>query len=358
MPLEFANWVDLLPILRENSALWSVGLSEQLYRDYVWRQINHPWSRKHLRYLICREGGVVVSCCKVYQHVFSSRGEEIPILGISAVFVPARYRGKGFGRRMLLDLIELAREEKQAGLMLYSDIGSHFYGEAGFEPFWSIDFVISLEKLRLANVNPFKDRLPMVKILESVHDGQSNVRLDPGLPSQFLGEMVRHYRRWLRRQPFGLWRSEEYLAFKLGREEFLTINSSLEWPKKTFWVVDEFERDFAYAITEKGETRLRILEMIGSHKGVQALWQAILSFALDQKLERIGGWEAVVREYAPSFSVSQIFDDKNSFGLERDSLQVFYSERDWGLPTIYPLNGCLDSWWSYYPCPFLELDHF
>jgi predicted acetyltransferase len=308
--------------------------------------------------VICRERGVVVSCCKLYQFVFSSRGEEIPILGISAVFVPERHRGKGFGKRMLLDLIQLAQEEKQAGLMLYSDIGNQLYGEVGFEAFWSIDFVVSLEKLRLAKVNPFKDQLARVKTLESVHGSQSSIRLDPGLPDQFLGEMVRHYRRWLRRQPFGFCRTEEYLAFKLGREEFLAMNSSLPWPKKTFWVVNQSVQEFAYAITERGETRLRILEMIGSTVGVQTLWQAILSFALDQKLERIGGWEAVVREYAPSFSISQILGDKDSFGLGRDSLQIFSAERDWGLPTIYPLNGRLDSWWNYYPCPFLELDHF
>jgi len=356
MSLEPATWTELLPILRESFELWSAGLPEELYRHYVWRQVNHAWSRKHQQYMVYRHKGTVVSCCKTYKYTFMSRGQEFPVTGIGSVFTAAKYRGKGYGRGMIEDVIALAHSEKKAAVMLFSDIGDQWYGDLGFEAFSAIDFCIELDRFRLNGVSA-----PVSETLESIeaHPGSTEiVRLQAGLPSEVLGEMVRHYGRWLARQPFGLVRDQEYLAFKLGREEFLIKYSSLDWPKKTIWFRRDRQSDFAYAITEAADSSLRILELIGPAAGRQAIWQAIFHFALDHGFARIRGWEAVIKDFAPSFSLSQLVSPENRDACSRNVLQIYSSERTWGLPMLLPFDERLSEWRNYFPCPVLELDHF
>jgi predicted N-acetyltransferase YhbS len=358
MSLELATWTEMLPILRESFAIWSAGLSEEHYRHYVWRQINHPWSRMHQRYLVYRENDAIVSCCRVYKYVFTSRGEALPFFGVGSVFTPERYRQKGYGRRMLTEVIALAESQEQAGVLLYSEIGGQWYSDLGFEPFSAIDFYIDLEQLRLNGMTLANSKSAKLESFTAQHENESVIRLDAGLPNDLLSKLARHYGRWLRRQPFGLRRDEEYFAFKFGREEFLIKYSALNWPKKTIWVLPESETEFGYAISEQSETSLRILEIIGSATGRQAIWHAIFRFALESGLAFMRGWEAVIRDFAPSFSLRQLCASEDKDRLSRNALQIYSTERTWGLPMLLPLQERLTDWWTYYPCPFLELDHF
>jgi predicted N-acetyltransferase YhbS len=356
MALELATWTELLPILRETFEIWAAGLPEDLYRQYVWRQINHPWSRKHQQYVVYRQMGAVVSCCKIYQYTFMSRGRPLLITGIGGVFTAEKERGKGYGKSMVADIVARAKSEEKAGVMLFSDIGEALYDELGFEAFSAVDFYIELDRFRLNGANVVES-----ESLDSIQlqpDAQEIIRLETGLPSEVLDEMVRHYGRWLARQPFGFVRDQEYLAFKLGREEFLVKYSSLDWPKKTIWFRPDRQNDFAYAITENTESSLRILELIGPEAGRQALWNAIFRFALDRGFARIRGWEAVIKDFAPSFSLAQIFRPESRGAFNRRALPIYSTERSWGLPMLLPFDEQLHDWWNYFPCPFLELDHF
>jgi len=357
MPLELATWTDLLPILRESFDVWSAGLPEELYRHYVWRQINHPWARKHQHYMVYRDMGAVVSSCKIYKYTFMSRGQEFSVTGVGSVFTAAKERGRGYGKRMIADLIAQAQSEKKAGVMLFSDIGDDWYGDFGFEPFSAIDFLIELDRFRLDGAGlRASDGLEAIQAQH--HDTDEIVRFTPGLPSEVLTEMIRHYRRWLRQQPFGFMREEEYLAFKLGREEFLIEYSNLDWPKKTIWFRRDRHNQFAYAITESTESTLRVLEIIGPAAGRQAIWQAIFRYAVDHGFARIRGWEAVIRDFAPSFSLLPLFSSHKQDAFDRNALQIFSTERSWGLPMLLAFDERLSDWWNYLPCPFLELDHF
>jgi hypothetical protein len=252
----------------------------------------------------------------------------------------------------------MAESQGLAGVLLYSEIGDGWYADFGFEPFSAIDFHIDLNEFRRNNLTVMPSQSDQIQMITAHHRSGEISRLETGLPRELLSQLTRHYGRWLRHQPFGLSRSEEYLAFKFGREEFLIEYSSLNWPKKTIWMLSESENNSAYAITEQSDSTLRLLEIIGSTAGRQAIWQTIFRSALENGVERLRGWEAVIRDFAPSFSLKQLCPPENRTLLNRGALQIYSSERTWGLPMLLPLKEGVSDWWSYYPCPFLELDHF
>jgi len=357
MSLDLATWTEIIPILRESSAIWSAGLSEDLYRHYTWRQLHHAWSRQNLRFMVYRDKGQVVTSCKLYNCKYLSRGAELRLVGVGAIFTPQRHRGNGYGRRLLEEIIDRAQAQEQAGVLLYSEIGEAWYTDMGFEPFSAIDFYIDLDQLRANGIRLQAKPSPQPEMIQSRHDREKLSGLETGLPPAILSDLSRHYMRWLGRQPFGFIRDENYLAFKFGREEFLVSHSSLNWPKKTFWMLDEGSDNGGYAITEQAGSNLRILEVIGTESARQVLWQSIFSYALNNEISRLRGWEGVIRDFAPAFSLKQIVDADDSLAANRSSMQIYSAERNWGLPLLLPLQEGISDWWNQFPCPFMELDY-
>ena len=253
MSLDLATFIDLLPIFRENFSLWSTGLSRQLYEHFLWRQTIHPWGRKHIRYAVLRRKGAIVSSCKIYSQVINYRHEQLPFFGIGAVFTPEKYRGFGFAGRLLAQVIAAAKSEDLYGLYLFSDIGEEFYERFDFVPFADIDFFIDLSCLQTNNATQSlpRDEDPRVTAHLVSEQSSHSYSLAPGISNELLNEITCHYQRWLTKQPFAVYRNEDYFSFKLGKEEFLRRHSSLKWPGKTIWLFRGRPGAIAYALTEQ-----------------------------------------------------------------------------------------------------------
>jgi predicted acetyltransferase len=359
MSLELATFTDLLPIFRENYSLWSTGLSRQLYEYYLWRQTVHPWGRKHIRYAVLRHKSAIVSSCKIYSQVISYRHEQLPLFGIGAVFTPEKYRGFGFAGRLLAQVIAAAKSEDMTGVYLFSDIGEEFYERFDFVPFSDIDFFIDLSFLQANKASQsLRDQDPRVTVHLLSQQSGYPCALTPGISNELLEEITCHYQRWLTRQPFAVYRNEDYFSFKLGKEDFLRRHSTLKWPAKTIWLFRSRPGALAYAITEQAPDSFRILEIVGTADGREAIWQAIFRYSLRHEIKRIKGWEAVVNDFSPSYSWHELCPDALRAGLGSARYRINSQERGWGLPMLVPISRRLHNWWSYLPCPFLELDHF
>ena len=98
---------------------------------------------------------------------------------------------------------------------------------------------------------------------------------------------------------------------------------------------------------------MRILEVIGSTFARERLWQELYHKAVSSGIKRMRGWEAVVRDFAPGFSLKSMPWAENVAVL--DKIHAF--ERDWGTPMIFLFNQSLTHWLKVVPCPILELDH-
>jgi len=258
---------------------------------------------------------------------------------------------------MVEHIVDMAQSQALAGVLLYSEIGEFWYSDLGFEPFSTIDFCIDLEQLRASSMTVEVQQRPKLEMIQSQHHSRRITGLESGLPQSVLEDLSRHYMRWLSRQPFGLIRNENYLAFKLGKEEFLVSHSSCNWPKKTYWLLSQSSQDGGYAITEQSGANLRILEVIGSESARRILWQSIVEYALDNQISRLRGWEAVIRDFAPAYSVKQIVGAQKGPAGTRSVMQIHCVERSWGLPMLLPLQEGLDHWWNQFPSPFMELDY-
>jgi hypothetical protein len=178
--------------------------------------------------------------------------------------------------------------------------------------------------------------------------------LYPGVSAETITEMSRHYARWLSRQPFGIERSEEYFAYRLGRERFIARRSKLGWPELIITMAYGSANDCGYALTECSGMTMRILEVIGSPDARQELWRELYRKALRLGLRRMRGWESVVADFAPSFSYQWIGADLST--LPNGDRKILYFERDWGKPMMLTFNHTLESWFRVFPCPLLELD--
>ncbi len=343
MSLDLATWTELLPVLRENSALWSAGMKQDVYKEYLFRQINHAWARRHFRYMVFRDHGRIVSSCKLYDLKFSSRGHTYSFIGIGAVFTQNAFRGHGYARKMLEEVMKLARKEERAGILLYSDIGDSFYTEIGFEPIGALEFTVYLEPSDLVDavITPHVEE----------PDGADVHHLKPIFSEETISEIVTIHSRWLRRQPLGIVRDKDYMYYKLGRERFLHLHSTLSWPAIQIMNVRHSAEECGYALYEESGATLRVFEVIGSEESCKILWQQIYDRAVAKKVKRIRGWEGAVTDFAPGFKFTEITKG-NSDG------KIYSFERNWGVPMLMPFTPEMEMWETVFPCPLLEIDHF
>lgn len=359
MSIEIALWNDILPVLRENFKLWTPGLSPQRYRHYIWSQLHTTWSRQNLTYICWRERGRLAASCKLYRLNFSAHSHSFALAGISAVFTQEEFRGRGIAKKFMHALIDQCKREHLDGVLLFSDIGSPFYKGLGFQAMGGADFAIYLpEKTRTVNsekaiLRSKNERINRFTTLSNAPDQLDHCQFSPGIGEPVLEEMVRHYMRWLSRQPFGISRNTAYFAYKLARERFITINSKLSWPVTRITTFNSGGDSFGYALTEHGGVTMRVLEVIGSTSARAELWQDLCDQAMVSGIRRIRGWESVVRDFAPGFSCP--FLQAEQINMHDYKIHAF--ERDWGKPMLFIFNKALSNWPHIVPCPILELDH-
>ena len=359
MKLETADWQDLLPVFRETFKIWSPGLSKSHYLEYQRKQAIHPWSRRNIRHLTLNQGGKIVSSLKFSNISLQVRDAEFRIGGIGAVYTQSDFRHMGFASELMEKSIDLAKNEGYKGLLLFSDIDCSFYARFGFEEIGAADLLIHLPFIKGKPVFP-----PHINISD---DGVLKIETDDGiyelrqerLLSQHLDLTTRHYRQWLRRQPYGIDRDLQYFSFKLMRETYLHENSRLAWPAICISTVFLNGQAVGYAITESAGGVLRILEIAALSKIREVIWGALLVRALHEKLMRIRAWEGLAADFAPGFNLKQLIKRTGLdevFPAEYRG-QLNYYSRTWGKGMILPFDDGLADLHSCAPCPLVELDH-
>jgi predicted N-acetyltransferase YhbS len=366
MLIETASWNDILPILRTNFRIWSPGLSESDYQHYIWSQLQTPWARRNLRYILYRDGGETKATCKTYRLTLRSRSKVFNFAVLGAVFTQEKFRGKGLAKDLIALLIDQFQEQSFDGVLLFSDIDPDFYRSMGFVQMGSREFAMFLPHEGQIETEADLGRHPSAAASVEYHtltaaDSQIqnknaafSYHLDPGIESEVLAEMTRHYARWLRRQPFGVERSEEYFAYRLGRERFIAMHSKLGWPEMIVTITKLDCNEYGYALTECSGMTMRILEVVGSPTAKQELWRQLLAKALRSGIKRIRGWESIISDFAPAFSYQSILPE--TCRLKASQCRIYSYERDWGRPMMLAINEEARSCLEVLPCPLLELD--
>ncbi|MBP9808264.1 GNAT family N-acetyltransferase [bacterium] len=325
---------EILHVLHETYELWSTGLTKADYYQYNCFQRNHDWGRRHLKFLALKHGGEIAVGCKAYQIEISSRGKNYQFLGIGALFSRRKFRGQGLGARFMEEFIDRAENIGAAGILLFSDIGSEFYEQFGFQELSSLDFAIdlALAQWRL----PDRTSCAAFTIEELGHE--------------HIEVLHRYHQRWLSRRPFAVRRSAKYWHYKIAKELFLHQNSTLAWPR-----LQLLKADNGYCIYEVGGKTMRILELVDGGIGPENIWRAILTQANALQIRKIRGWEGNLRGLEPGFNFKSFLAGDNFQADFRG--QIYYSERNWGRSMMLSLDNKVDDWLYQFPCPLMELDH-
>jgi GNAT superfamily N-acetyltransferase len=339
MPLKPLSSIDALPVMHETRTIWSAGLTVDEYYDYNEMQRHDTWGRRNLQlYGYETSDGQIAASLKLYQLTMTARGQEFPCYGVGAIFSLKKFRGRGFGGKMVQSVIEKGRQDGKAALLLFSDIGLAFYEQYGFREIGTVELSIFVDASHID-----QRKLHGVK-----YDVTPLSEIDFNL-------LERHHRRWLRRRPFGVSRSLDYFAYKARKERFLHEHSRLPWPKLHVITVQNDSGDLGYAIFEIGGTNLRVLELVTAASLTETIWRAIFIEALKQQIHRIKSWESNILELAPGFSLKSFL---GSTVYKQDfTPTIYYSQRSWGKVMILPLENSLLPWLRSFPSPILELDH-
>lgn len=359
MKLESVEWQDLLPVFRETFKIWSPGLSKSHYLDYQRKQAIHPWSRRNIRHLTLTQSGKILSSLKLSNISLQVRDANYPIGGIGAVYTQIDCRNMGYASELMEKTIELARHEGYKGLLLFSDIDCGFYTRFGFEEIGAADLLIHLPFIKGQPVFP-----PHIKMSD---DGSIELETDEGLyelrqerlHQYHLDQATRHYRQWLRRQPYGIDRNRQYFSFKLMRENYLHEHSRLAWPAISIMTVFANGQQVGYAITESAGGVLRVLEVAAKKNIREIIWGALLIRSLNEKLLRIRAWEGLAADFAPGFNLKQLIKRcglAETFPSDYKG-QLNYYNRTWGKGMFLPFDDSLADIHTFAPCPLVELDH-
>lgn len=327
MALEIAEWNDVQRVLRQTFSIWSPGLNHSQYFYYAWRQRQHPWARRHYRYLINRQGNEITGSLKLYEMHFAAGSRTFRLAGLGAVFTPEHLRGNGYGKMLMQSVLDLIRQEGFDAAYLFSDIGAPFYSRFGFQELGANEFW-----LRLPDPPDHADLLEAIcgdEMVSGLGQEAASVEVD------HIPALDRYYMWWLRRQPYAVSRAPDYWRYRLFRESYLHKHSTWGWPGlEVVWQHDGAAG--GYAIIEQGKSILRILELTGSDEVRQLLWSKLIRLAILRGCERIRGWEALRPQHLG---------------------RIRLSRRTWGLPMILPINPKLELVVETPICNMLELDH-
>ncbi len=364
--LEQADWCDIQRILKETFDIWSPGLSREKYINFIWRQMQHPWSKRNYSYLILRDGKgspTPAASLKYYRLRISSKGISYPFIGLGAIYTRKDLRGRGFATDLIKLVLDKASSEGNHGVILFSDIPPSFYREFGFYDLNNEKFILTLSDQHQSpptqegssrGSSPTGDTVAWRRVVNV--DGAAIAVNTKYLTTErgMIDFVTKHYRRWLRGQPYGLERSSTYFHFKVFRENYLADNSVLAWPRLEL-LTREGDDQSGYAIIEHGGRVLRILELVGNSEERRILWNGIFARAQDLQAIRISGWESILTDLIPGFSLAQFstFDDNIRYNCK----SLMFADKIKGRSMLLPFNPELKNWLTICPCPFLELDH-
>ncbi len=121
-------------VYRESHALWGAGLSTADYREF-WRELQATdWGTRHSAFLVWL--GIrdeILSSLKIYRLPLRLDGRTYSAVVLGAIFTPAESRRQGHAAEMVRALLHQIQEEGDCVAMLFSDIGTRYYEELGFQ---------------------------------------------------------------------------------------------------------------------------------------------------------------------------------------------------------------------------------
>jgi GNAT superfamily N-acetyltransferase len=120
-------------ILDGTHSIWSEGLNRSDYSRWQRAQLHTAWGRRHLRRLALLDGDDLLTSAKQYDLTAMVGGDQVPVLGIGAVFTPPAHRGRGHARRLIEAMTTDATERGCRAALLFSEIGPAYYASMGFE---------------------------------------------------------------------------------------------------------------------------------------------------------------------------------------------------------------------------------
>ncbi|MBZ0186554.1 MAG: GNAT family N-acetyltransferase [Candidatus Obscuribacterales bacterium] len=352
----------LRQLLKETARIWSPGLGQNDYIEFIERQLNHRFARNGLEFLtVCpgseaepsaeptidqpENGAGCLGGLKYYRLSFRARSKSEPLklAGLGAVFTIAEKRGTGIGKTMIELAIRRALEENLDGLLLYSDIDNSYYHRLGFRDLPSRQFFLRPGNLDAAQIEP------LIEESESIPIKSIPITCQP-LSLASLDCLSSYYKRFQARLELSQNRSDDYWHFMFDKESFIERKRNGDWPSiellssTTESTADN--KNWGYALIRVTGSKLRVLEMTGSEITRTFFWARILRTAIERSASSIVGWESLFFDSLPSGLSKQ-------FGI---ALQI--ERRSHGKGMILALSKKVANWNQISPCPLLEFDHF
>jgi predicted N-acetyltransferase YhbS len=133
-------------ILDDTFSLWNDGLTRDRYADYNAAQLRTAWGARHLERIALVDGDRLLASAKRYRFVLSADGADVPAVGIGAVFTPPGDRRRGHARALLEHVMDAAAAEGAGAALLFSEIGTDYYGRLGFVPLPLVDAELAVER--------------------------------------------------------------------------------------------------------------------------------------------------------------------------------------------------------------------
>ncbi len=268
--LSLASSDEIRAILSETHALWGEGMTLDDYIAFVWVQMESPWGRENFRYLVWKEGTLVLSSLKLYRLHARCGSRHVTLGGIGAVYTPMAQRGRGHARAMLAAVLERLPSEGAHGALLFSDIGAEYYRQLGFRPMPSQEFSAPLALIPMNEPSPF-----VVKRIRDV-DWPDVERLYEWTTASDSFALRRSSAYW------DHWRRKEH-------ERLKRLPAGAMSPRH--WIARRGEESVGYALTVFEPPALVLKELIVAD-GIREIADALLA-AIRQDGEELGAVQLV-----------------------------------------------------------------
>lgn len=255
--LSLASSDEIRAILLETHALWGEGMTLDDYIAFVRAQMESPWGRENFRYLVWREGTLILSSLKLYRLHARCGSRHVILGGIGAVYTPWAQRGQGHARAMLAAVLERLQAEGAHGALLFSDIGAEYYRRLGFRPVPSHEFSVPL------TVIPTNESSSVV--VERIRDAD-------------WPDVERLYEQATASDPFVLHRSSTYWAHWRRKEQERMGRLPEGVRSSRHWIARREGESVGYVLTVFEPPALVLKELIiadGTQETAEALLAAI-----------------------------------------------------------------------------------
>ncbi|RPJ72707.1 MAG: GNAT family N-acetyltransferase [Acidobacteria bacterium] len=230
----------LQQILDETFPLWGEGLDRAGYERYNAAQLGTPWGASQLHRVALVEGSDWLATAKVYRLRGRFEGQEVPIVGLGAVFTPARRRRRGYAAQLIREVLAAAAADDCRLAVLFSEIPPSYYQQFGFR-------TVPVNQFLLGPGTYSRDR-PGIK------GGRApGIALRSGEPRDLraVAEMNAMQAEGFR---FTLLRDPGYIAYAQAKKRLLAACGRPGHRQVEFFVVEEGGRAAGYAVVlEVGE---------------------------------------------------------------------------------------------------------